>query len=724
MSAAHEFDERLRENAGFIATLCGGSAVIFLTQGDSVIAASDRGDDALEAFTRVRRSIDTNGAALGGGRHWWRETLELGCQRHQADVYVGCVVAQGSIASSAVAATDRVLAMVCRGIERDWSQLETIENLSVELGNRYEELNLLYGIDDSLAAPSGESVGSMVGTVLDNCLDFLSIDGAAIHVPGHDVEIYRFCDEARALLRFAAGDGLGALVHTQVLNSAGALVVNGTGTQPPSIGGERLPFRLLASPVFEGPQRIAGVLCFLRGLESEPFSTSDRKIAEVVAAEVSKALDARFDAVTGLLKRGPFEKLVQETWQHGARPDARAALVQIDLDRFTLINDACGHEAGDRLLRQAANAIGRFAPDEATVARLGADEYGVFLPDFDDEQARTLAEDVVNSLAGSRFVSREKSFEVTVSIGITELTADKPLSTALTEVDIACGLVKEGGGNRIRVYRSEDEHLQVRHEQMQWASKLRSAVDDRNFELFAQAIHPIAGPAGVPAHFEVLLRLFDDEGTVVSPAVFIPAAERYGLMNRIDRLVVRNAVEAFAAYQARGLEVGLSVNLSGPSITDPEFREFAIATVNAAGLRPGSLTFEITETAAISNLAEALVFIEALSAVGCCFSLDDFGSGMSSYAYLRTLPVDYVKIDGSFVRDMVDDTFNRSIVESIHQISRASGKRTIAEFVENQATLALLGDIGVDYAQGYVLDRPGPLAEKLEPLVTAYASAV
>lgn len=711
MNAQAGFDVRLGENAELISTLGGAAAKLFLLRDDVIVAASDRHADAVRAFEAARAAGADGGAGHGGWR-WWRHGLALGSHGEDAELW---------LASQGASPDRQVLEMITRGIERDWRQQATIESLSFELGNRYEELNLLYGMDDSLAPEATESIEKTVGTVLDNCLDFLAIDGAAIHVPEHDIEVYRYCDEARTVLRFAEGDGAGAVIHDRV--SAGALVVNGSQESPPALGNVELGFRLLATEVLEGARRV-GVLCFLRALESEPFTTSDRKIAEVVAAEVSKALDARFDSVTGLLKRGPFEKIVEMSRVRGEWAGGAASLVQVDLDRFTLINDACGHEAGDRLLRQAAGVIQKFAPSDATVGRLGADEFGVLLPGCDVEASRALAEEVLSTAQGRRFISREKSFEVTVSIGVTALTPDKPLSVALTEVDIACGLVKEAGGNRIRIYSSEDERLQARHAQMQWASKLRAAVDHQQFELFAQAIHAVGAPHGAPAHLEVLLRLFDEEDTLVSPAVFIPAAERYGIMDRIDRLVVETAIRTYADFQARGLEVGLSVNLSGPSIADEAFREFVVDTVQRARLRPGSLAFEITETAAISNLDDALPFIEAVSATGCRFSLDDFGSGMSSYAYLRQLPVDYVKIDGSFVRDMTTDPFNRSIVESIHQISRASGKRTIAEFVEDEATLSLLAEIGVDYAQGYLLGRPAPLEQTLEALLPPVASAV
>ncbi len=718
MSERPEFDERLRDNATLISSIFDAETWIFLIQGDILIAASHREEQPLTSFDEARPRLTRECSYVVGDKQWWRNAVSLGPQGSQADLYVGC-----TIATSPVTGMKNILNMVCRGIERDWMQQETIASLSFELGNRYEELNLLYGIDDSLGSPGNESAEVMIGTVLDNCLEFLNVDGVAIQVPDHDIEVARFFDEDPILLNFSDSAGVGA-VKNRVRFGEGPLVHNGNAADPPKVADTELPFQLLATPVYEGPQRIVGILFFVRKLDSEPFSTSDRKISSVIASELSKAMDARYDAITGLLKRGPFEKLIHTSWHNLANPGDDAALIQIDIDSFNLINDASGHATGDQVLRDVAKLILRVLPDEALVTRLGADDYGVFLPATNLEVANKLAGEVVKAIGYSPFLGDDEIFDLTVSIGISGLSCDTDLSTALTECDIACSSAKELGGNRIWVYDRNDVHLSQRHAQMQWASKLRSAVDDRSFELFGQAIQHTNNPFGPPAHIEVLLRLFDDDGTVVSPAIFIPAAERYGFVDRIDRMVVKNALTIFEEYQARGVETGISINISGPSMCNDEFRAFAVESVMNSNVRPETLSFEITETAAIGNLSQALAFIEALSNVGCRFSLDDFGSGMSSYAYLRQLPVDYVKIDGSFVKNMVDDPFNRSLVESINQISHASGKYTVAEFVENEDTLAVLAEIGVDFAQGYVMDRPGPLVEKLEVLVPSMAAAI
>ena len=470
-----------------------------------------------------------------------------------------------------------------------------------------------------------------------------------------------------------------------------------------------------------------GTLCFFRAVHSESFSAGDRKLAEVIAAEISKSLEARFDRITGLLNRSAFEELLEGQLRaiSADRSDASdtetGAVLEIDIDQFKLINDACGYPAADRLLRQIGLLIERFAPEDAVCARLGGDEFGVVLPQGD---ATDFANALRMAIAGSRFVSRERSFEITASIGITELKRGKKLSAVLDEAEIACNAAKELGCNRVCLYHMEDEHFKTRHVEMHWASRIRTALDEDIFELFGQAIYRTDTPYGTPSHFEVLLRLFESADTIISPSIFVPAAERYGFIQRLDRMVVRKALETFAEYHHRGVEAGLSINISGPSVCDDDFRRFVIDAIAETEIAPAALCFELTETAAVANLAQALLFFEDLADIGCSFSLDDFGAGMSSYAYLRKLPVDYVKIDGVFVKDMLSDDFNRSIVESIHQISRASGKRTVAEFVEHPEIATALADIGVDYLQGYALDKPGPLAGKLAALAPLDAATV
>ena len=705
MSEPHEFDDRLQAYARLIGGVTGAEVVLSISHDESLLSASDRSATSLERLS--------NG---------YCRPLRLGPQGFEAILHVAPGPGKPALANDKqITASDEMFALVCSGLEREWMQAETIENLSVELGNRYEELNLLYGIDDNLSAAGSTSLETVIATALENCIDFLNIDGAAVYVPDHDIAFHR-CDDAQdAVPEFEGDTGYAQVVLGMVRSLGGPLVLNGTPADPPVLAAQPMPIKLLASPIFEG-QQLSGILCFLRRLEHEPFTTSDRKIAEVVAAEVSKAIDGRYDSVTGLMHRASFEQYFESYCD--ADVSNRAALMQIDLDQFGLINDACGHTAGDRLLHQSAALISRFAPENATVARSGADEYLVLMPDTTVEKAQVFATTVMGAIARSRFVSREKTFDVTASVGIAEVVPGKKVSVALNEADIACNIAKELGGGRLRVYRGEDEHMQAHREKMHWASRIRSAVDDDHFELFGQAIHPVSGSHGAPSHFEVLLRLYDEGGTIVSPAVFIPAAERYGFIDRIDRMVVVKALETFASYQVRGVDVGISINISGPSMVDDNFRQFVIDTVRASRIDPASVCFEVTETAAISSLGQALLFFDELSEVGCRFALDDFGSGMSSYAYLRKLPVDYVKIDGAFVKDMVSDPFNRSIVESIHHISRASGKRTVAEFVEDEAILAALAEIGVDFAQGYALDRPAPLVDKLEALLPAAVSAV
>lgn len=456
-----------------------------------------------------------------------------------------------------------------------------------------------------------------------------------------------------------------------------------------------------------------GTLCFFHPVRSEPLSAGDRKLAEVIAAEISKSLEARFDCITGLLNRSAFEELIDGQLQaiSSARSDVSdteaGAVLEINIDQFKLINDACGYSAADRLLRQIGLLIERFTSENAVCARLGGDEFGVVLPQGD---ATDFANALPMAIAGSRVVFRECPFENTAIIGITELKRGKQLSAVLDETEIACHAAKELECNRVCLCHTENEHFKTRHVEMHWASRIRTALDEDIFELFGQAIYRTDTPYGTPSHFEGLLRLFESADTIIWPAIFVPAAERYGFIQRLVRMVVKKTLETFAQYHHQGVEVGLSINISGPSVCDDDFSRFVIDAIAETEIDLAALCFELAETAAVANLAQALLFFEDLSDIGCRFSLDDFGAGMNSYAYLRKLPVDYGKMDGVLVKDMLNDDFNRSIVGSIHQISRASGKRTVVAFVEHPEIAAALADIGVDYLQGYALDKTGPLA--------------
>ncbi|MHA3737394.1 EAL domain-containing protein [Pseudomonas sp. Eth.TT006] len=418
---------------------------------------------------------------------------------------------------------------------------------------------------------------------------------------------------------------------------------------------------------------------------------------------------ATHDALTGLANRREFEYRLEQALHNLARQPGRHALMFLDLDQFKLVNDTCGHAAGDELLRHICALLQSGLREGDTLARLGGDEFGILLENCAPDAAEKIAESLRQTVQNLHFVWKGRPFLTTVSIGLVHVTqTPATLEASLRAADMACYMAKEKGRNRVQVYHADDSELSMRFGEMAWVQRLHVALEENRFVLYAQEIAPL-GRAESGAHIEILLRLHDEAGRMILPDSFIPAAERYGLMSSLDRWVVQNVFKVIAQCIAEEHQTPLAmcaINLSGITIGDDAFLNFLREQFVSYAIPPEMICFEITETSAIANLGSAIRFINELKGLGCYFSLDDFCAGMSSFAYLKHLPVDFLKIDGSFVKDMLDDPINRAMVEVINHIGHVMGKQTIAEFVETPQIEQALLEIGVDYAQGYVIERP------------------
>ena len=461
------------------------------------------------------------------------------------------------------------------------------------------------------------------------------------------------------------------------------------------------------------------------------FPRTDATPAElrVVCRDVTDAHDlsqelsyqATHDSLTGLVNRRELEHRLARVLDTARSDGSEHALCYLDLDQFKVINDTCGHVAGDELLRQLTEVLRSQVRKRDTLARLGGDEFGVLMEHCNLQHAQRVANVLRQTVESCRFTWQSKTFSVGVSIGLVPVTAEtEGVAGALSAADTACYVAKDQGRNRIHVYHPEDMELARRHGEMQWVARINQALEENRFSLSAQAIRPLppAGDdaqlvvqdGGVGDHFELLLRMRDDSDRLIPPGAFLPAAERYGLSVKIDRWVVSRTFDWLNEDPGRLKNLSLCcINLSGHSVADEEFLQFVIGRFDETGIPAEKICFEITETAAITNLTSAKRFITALKGWGCRFALDDFGSGLSSFAYLKTLPVDYLKIDGMFVKDVVEDAINLAMVRSINEIGKVLNKRTIAEFVENDPILEKLRNVGVDYVQGYRVGRPVPL---------------
>jgi len=420
---------------------------------------------------------------------------------------------------------------------------------------------------------------------------------------------------------------------------------------------------------------------------------------------------ASHDALTGLYNRSEFELRLHNALKKAHVEKQQVTLCYMDLDQFKLVNDTCGHIAGDQLLRQLAHKLQEALRDSDTIARLGGDEFGVLLQDCSVEDAHRLASKLRKTVRDHHFIWEGKTFEVGVSIGVVPISTDThDVTEALSAADVACYAAKERGRDRVHVYEADDAELQRRRSDMLWVSRIRHALKEDRFRLYQQPVIKIGTNEPAVSHHEILLRMLDEDGKLLTPDMFLGAAEQFGLMPDIDRWVIRNTfqwLEANAGSSLAGHQ--LAINLSGQSLSSSTFLEFVVDLIDKSSINPENIYFEITETVAIANLEDATRFILILKGIGCKFSLDDFGSGMSSFQYLKNLPVDYLKIDGSYVRDLVHEPIDRAMVEAVNRIGHTMGMKTIAECVEDHATLDALAAIGVDFAQGYAIDKPAPL---------------
>ncbi len=485
--------------------------------------------------------------------------------------------------------------------------------------------------------------------------------------------------------------------------------------------GHEVAIQESAAPICDRQGRVIGAVIVFHDV------TKERRLKRALSYQASH------DALTGLINRREFDNRLHAAVLSAQRGEGNYALLYIDLDQFKVVNDTCGHQAGDRLLRDVTGLLQSRVRASDTIARLGGDEFGVLLEGCTVEQSTRIAEGVRQAIRDYRFVWGASTLSVGASVGVVQITAEtESVANVMSAADIACYAAKDEGRNRVHLYES-DGVSHPRHREMHWVSRVTRAAEENRLELYFQPIRPIARP-GATAFHELTVRLRDEDGRLIAPGEFIPAAERYNIMSVIDRWVVQRAIERLKDWAERAdLKVAvnagprtaarsaaerqgrvalplLAVNLSGTSLNEQSFIDFVMQQVGDPMLAQ-ALCFEITETAAVTNLSNATFVMRELKARGCKFALDDFGTGLSSFMYLKTLPVDYLKIDGQFISHVADDPVDRSMVEAICKVGRTLGIETVAECVESQAVLDELERIGIDYAQGYFLARPEPIGK-------------
>jgi len=440
-------------------------------------------------------------------------------------------------------------------------------------------------------------------------------------------------------------------------------------------------------------------------IQRELREAENRRVHRDTEAELERL--ALRDPVTGLANRRQLEARLDYVLR--SEDGRHRAFLYLDLDQFRVINDTCGHHGGDELVRALGRTLDGFVRDADTLARIGPDEFGVLLDSCPLQRAWRIAGEMHRAVNAYRFEWDGHSFQPGVSIGVVPLTGEgETVAEILRRADLACHTAKELGRNRIRLYSEDDTDLARRRGDMQWVGRLNAALERDEFTLYQQPVRALDATRAEPFR-ELLVRLVEPGGTLVEPGAFIAAAEHYALMPLIDRWVIRRSLETISRTPDAGTVWFL--NLSATSLSEEGLTGFVGRELERNGIKPSSICFEITETAAIANMQSAMQFMRHVRELGCLVALDDFGSGLSSFNYLKSLPADFLKIDGMFVRHMLDDPVDYTIVEAVTRVGHAAGMRVIAEYAETDATIEALAALGVDYAQGFEIAHPAPLAE-------------
>lgn len=600
-------------------------------------------------------------------------------------------------------------------IKTEYELTAELDAMAGELALRYEELNLVYDTDDQNL--QNIDPREALKDLVKHCASHLDVELAALLCPDRRANVYHvtISENAESLHQMLAQTRVD--LYRWMRAHKQSIILNDISDPLRSYVCPALPYKLLSCPVLEASGGVCGVLVTLKSNRKSDFTNSDRKLMEVVAKKTAKILQTNYDALTGLENRHGFEGHVEQALWSAQHEGTKHCIVNLDIDQLKLINESVDRNAGDEVLRQVGHFIRRTVRDDDTVARIGDDEFAALLENCSLQDGQRIAEKLRDLICQPYTTNAGHSLEISASIGVAPITAEsKSVSERIRAAELAREAAAELGRNQVQVYQQGDENLLRRQDEIQLVGTIQHALRENRFRLYLQSIVPLGGP--FMHHYEVLLRMLDDQDCVVAPGLFLPAAERYQLMPYIDRWVIHQVFATIKQHQAELTEVPpvWAINLSGQSLSDESFLSFVLEELDQHGIEPEWICFEITETAAIAALSRAKHFIDTLKTKGCSFALDDFGTGLSSYAYLRNLPVDYLKIDGTFVKEIVKDPIAAEMVDSINQIGHLMGIKTVAEFVESNEIKEKLFRMGIDYGQGYAIHKPQPLAEVLKEL--------
>ena len=588
------------------------------------------------------------------------------------------------------------------------SKEDELTMMTDELTRRYEELNLIYKAEDQ--AINTFHGRELLRQLVLNTSRFLNVDIVYLYIAGKNISMHKYRNDNPVFHADALFACMRETIHPILEAEARPIVVNHVDERHKLGIEQEMPFKFVVSPVVNSDGHAIGLLTTAsQNFAVDDFSNSDRNLLDVMAKKASKISQSHFDPLTGLENSHSLELILKDLLRQSRDRGVSHAIANIDIDRLAVVNDISGREAGDELIKKIARKLSDTVRSHDLVARLGSDKFGVLLKNCDLLTAEVIMKKVSHAVSSMDMEWQGKRHEVSISIGLAPISIQTQSVTSLLDAaETARNVSKQRGRNNIHVLELEDSNLLRRKEQIRWVGRIQDGLRDNRFQLYAQLIEPMKSITS-RQHYEILLRLQNDDGSIVNPGEFLAAAESFYLMASIDLWVINQAFYELAEMH-RGpcnCRCQLSINLSGQSLNDPyTLASYIENKLEEYELDGHDICFEITESAAIDNLDEAAVFIEQIRELGCKFSLDDFGTGLSSFSYLKTLNVDYLKIDGSFVRDILIDPVSESMVAAINQVGQAMNLETVAEYVESDEIKRKLASIGVDYGQGFCIGRP------------------
>lgn len=641
--------------------------------------------------------------------------------------YVFPLLARSQLQGIAVAVCGDRGGQTARTLESTFGLLRpALEVLTRELANQYS-LDLLQkdlrARDGDLALLMGEGGASAqqhnaddFNVLLQNCIRHLQCPIGALLIPDKNIAMYRAAEDVPA----GAGADVLNRTHRHLLALTQVQRHSVVLNKPISAGPmANLPYKVLACPVYYGTHHVAGVLAIFKPNTQADFSLREIRIVELLARRVTHVLQNAYDHSTGLLTRPALEKRAATTLEN-SKKDQPHCVIYIDVDRLHVINESFGMHVGDEVIVRVGDVIRSNIKPSMAASRISGDRFALFLPNTDGQTARQLAETLCQCVAQLDYHVGEKSVEMSASFGVSPVQAtEHPLSHALASAEAACKAAKDRGRGRVEVYQDADHSIIRRVEDVMLIGAVREAIEHDRFRMDAQPIIELH-PSGAQQRFELLIRMLDPSGELIPPGKFLLAAERYQLAPAVDRWVVNYVLELLSAAAPRLLSVGaqFAVNISGQSVGDDEFRIYLEAQLRQYSLPPSLLSFEVTETAAVSNIVRAETLIRKLRKLGHEVALDDFGRGLSSLTYLKSLPVNCVKIDGELIRDVTHNPRSQAMVSAVVQLARAMKLQTTAECIESEEIHQIIAGLGVDFAQGFAIGRPRPLEIVLNELIT------